>query len=100
MTQFSPEVDCLIFISFGKFREKPTSETSSKATKLLEDARKRGIKILGLYWTLGRYDTVLIFEALNEKEAMRFRLEAAGIVATETMVAIPKDEAAKLLERK
>jgi len=87
----------LIFISFGKFREKPTKETSSNASKMIENARKGGIKILGLYWTLGRYDTVLIFEASNEKEAMRFRLEAAGIVATETMVAIPKDEATKLL---
>jgi len=57
----------LIFISLGRFRKKPTSEMSAQATKMLDDMRKNGIQLLGFYWTLGRYDTVLIFNAPSEK---------------------------------
>jgi uncharacterized protein with GYD domain len=87
----------LIFISFGRFRKKPAKEVSVQVTKMLEDMKKRGIKILGFYWTLGRYDTVMILEAPNEKEAMRLSIDAADTVTTETMVAIPREEAIKLL---
>jgi uncharacterized protein with GYD domain len=64
---------------------------------MMEEAKKRGMKLLGFYWTLGRYDTVLIVEAPNEKEIMKLSIEAADMVTTETMVAITRDEATKLL---
>jgi uncharacterized protein with GYD domain len=87
------EVICLIFVSLGKFRRKPSAETSAATNKMLEDMKKMGIKVTGFYWTLGRYDTVLIFEAPNEKEAMKLAINASELVATETMVAIPREEA-------
>lgn len=87
----------LIFISLGKFKKKPTKEMTAQVSKMIEDAKKKGIKILGFYWTLGRYDTVLIFEAPNEKEAMKAGINAAEFVATETLVAIKREEAIKLL---
>jgi uncharacterized protein with GYD domain len=87
----------LIFISFGRFKVKTAKEVSAKVTKMLEDIKKSGIKILGFYWTLGRYDTVMILEAPNEKEAMKLSIGAADTVTTETMVAIPREEAVKLL---
>jgi len=87
----------LIFISLGKMRKKPSKELSGQATKMIEEFKKKGIKILAWYWTLGRYDTVLIFEATNEKDALRSSIEAAEFVATETLVAIPREEAIKLL---
>jgi len=64
---------------------------------MMEEAKKRGMKLLGFYWTLGRYDTILIVEASNEKEIMKLSIEAADMVTTETMVAIARDEATKLL---
>jgi len=78
-------------------RKKPSKELSGQATKMIEEFKKKGIKILAWYWTLGRYDTVLIFEATNEKDALRSSIEAAEFVATETLVAIPREEAIKLL---
>ena len=83
----------MIFVSLGKFRRKPSAETSSATNKMLEDMKKMGIKVTGFYWTLGRYDTVLIFEAPDEKEAMKLAINASDLVATETMVAIPREEA-------
>ena len=79
----------------GKFRKKPSAEASAGVTKMLEDMKKKGIKVVGFYWTLGRYDTVMILEAPNEKEAMKVAIDAADVVATETMVAIPREEATK-----
>ncbi len=81
----------------GKFRKKPSADTSAGVTKMLEEMEKKGIKIIGFYWTLGRYDTVLILDAPNEKEAMKSAIEASDVVATETMVAVPREEAIKLL---
>lgn len=87
----------MIFISFGKLKKKPTKETSSGVTKMLTDLTKHKIKILGFYWTLGRYDTVMIFEAPSERIAMKMSIDAADVVATETMVAVSREEAMQLL---
>jgi len=46
---------------------------------------------------LGRYDDVIIFEAPSEKNAMKLAIEAKDDVEVETMVAIPREEALKLL---
>lgn len=87
----------MIFISLGKMKIKPTKETAGQATNVVEEMKKMGIRIIGWYWTLGRYDTAIIFEAANETEALKTSLAVAGFVASETLVAIPREEAIKLL---
>ena len=87
----------MIFVSLGKMRKKPAKETSAQATKMIDEMKKRGIKVLSFYWTLGRYDTVLIFEAASEKDALKVSIDVAEFVAAETLVAIPREEAIKLL---
>jgi uncharacterized protein with GYD domain len=57
---------------------------------------KQGIK-MNINRTLGRYDAVTIIEAPNEKDAMKTLLLWQNIVETETLVAIPREEAIKLL---
>ncbi len=87
----------MIFVNLGKFRKKPSKETAGDATKLVEEFRKKGINVLNWYWTLGRYDTVFIFEAESEKEALKTSIDIAEWVATETLVALPRQEAIELL---
>ena len=87
----------MIFISLGKMRKKPLKETTEQGTKIVDEMKNKGIKIIGWYWTLGRYDTAVIFEAANEKEALKFSLAVGDIVESETLVAIPREEAIKLL---
>ena len=87
----------MIFVSLCKFRKKPTKESTGDATKLIEDYKKKGIKVLSWYWTLGRYDVVFIFEAANEKEAMKTAMGVSDWVAAETLIAIPRQEALNLL---
>ena len=78
-------------------RKKPNKELAGQATKVMDDLKNSGVKIIGWYWTLGRYDTAVIFEAENEKEALKTSLAIADFVASETLVAIPREEAIKLL---
>ena len=87
----------MIFISLGKMRKKPDKPLTDNATERMEGFKQKGIKILNWYWTLGRYDVVVVFEAPDEKEALKFNLCFADIVATETMVAIQRQEAVQLL---
>ncbi len=88
----------MIYISLGKFRKKPTKEMTDEVTKLTKDmAEKEGIKILSFYWTLGRYDTVVTMDAPNEKATMKMNMMVSDFVSTQTMVAIPREEAIKLV---
>ncbi len=87
----------MIFVSLNKFRKKPSKESVVDAAKMVEDFKKKGIKVLNWYWTLGRYDVVFIFEAATEKEAIKTGIDISEWVSTETLVAIPRQEAVNLL---
>ena len=88
----------MIFITLAKWRRKPTKETVAQSDKLFEQMVKEGTKILGRYWTLGRYDAVVITEGKDEKTAMKALFRFGDIASTETLVAITREEAIKLLE--
>jgi len=85
----------MIFVSLNRFRDKPTKANIERTNKILASDPK--VKVLAFYWTLGRYDSVLIIEAPNENTVMKILLQVGDYVATETMVAIPREEAIKLL---
>jgi len=90
------EVIYLNFITLVKWKQTPKKEVIEQSTKRLEELEKQGIK-LHIYWTLGRYDAVTIIEAPTEKDALKTLLLWKDVVDTETMVAIPREEAIKLL---
>ncbi|HVO77804.1 MAG TPA: GYD domain-containing protein [Methanomassiliicoccales archaeon] len=80
------------FVVLGKFRKLPTKDTPKIADAKMAAMAKEGVKMKQIYWTLGRYDTVAIFEAPNERVAMKMGLSIGDIIATETLVAVPRDE--------
>jgi len=82
----------------ARWRRKPTKELVVQSGKLVEQMVKEGGKILGMYWTLGRYDAVLIAEAKDEKTFMKMAIRWGDMVSTETLVAVSREEALKLLE--
>jgi uncharacterized protein with GYD domain len=86
----------LFFITLTRWKTAPTKEIIDQATKTFEDMEKQGVKIR-VYWTLGRYDAVSIIEAPTEKDAVKILLGFQGLIDTETMVAVPREEAIKLL---
>jgi len=82
------------FITLVKFKKK---DFVAENLKMIEEESKKGINYLSINWTLGRYDAVAIFEAPNEKVAMQMALRRADFLDMETMVAIPAEEARKLV---
>jgi uncharacterized protein with GYD domain len=91
------EVTVLIFVGLAKFRKPPEKKDIGDTAMIVADWKKKGINMLNWYWTLGRYDAVVVFEAKSEKEAMKMSIALSEWVATETLVAIPREEAVKLL---
>jgi uncharacterized protein with GYD domain len=85
----------MIFVSLNRFRGKATKEDIERTNKVLASEPK--VKVLAFYWTFGRYDSILILEAPNENAVMKILLQVGDYVATETMVAIPREEAIKLV---
>jgi len=97
-TKKREEMRKMIFISLSKFRKKLTKEMLAESKRIFEQAAKEGLKILGFYYTLGQYDTVLIGEVPDEKTIMKGSMKWGDILSTETLVAVPAEEARKLIE--
>ncbi len=86
----------MFFIALIKFKKKARDvvEIGKKVMQNLPE----GVKIISTYWTLGEYDAVWIYEAPNEKVAVKLGIAAGEAMQTQTLVAITRDEAMKLLE--
>ena len=86
----------MFFIALIKFKKKARDvvEIGKKVMQNLPE----GVKIISTYWTLGEYDAVWIYEAPNEKVAVKLGIEAGEAMQTQTLVAISRDEAMKLLD--
>jgi uncharacterized protein with GYD domain len=87
----------MLFITLVKFRKKPTKETLAVADKVFNAAAKKGVKTIGVYWTLGRYDAVRIVDAPDLKTAMWMAVQLGDNAASETLVAMKREEAVKLV---
>jgi uncharacterized protein with GYD domain len=88
----------MIFITLWKFRQKATKEMLAASVKLAEELPKEGINITGNYWTLGKCDLVTIAEAEDEKTFMKALLRYGDIFSTETLVALSREDAIKLVQ--
>ncbi len=86
----------MFFIVLIKFKKKARDvvEIGKKVMQNLPE----GVKIISTYWRLGEYDAVWIYEAPNEKVAVKLGIEAGEAMQTQTLVAITRDKAMKLLE--
>ena len=82
----------MLFIALAKFKKNLSEEVIAQNLKDIETDTKGQIRYLGIYWTLGRYDTVVMFEAPNEKVAMNMVLKRADRMEIEILVAMPADE--------
>jgi uncharacterized protein with GYD domain len=82
----------MLFIALAKFKTKLSKDVVAQNMRDIEADTKGQIRYLGIYWTLGRYDTVVLFEAPDEKVAMNMVLKRADRMEIETLVAVPAEE--------
>ena len=62
---------------------------------------KLGAKVKDIYWTMGRYDIVVVVEAADEvsMEAILYSVGSLGNVRTETLRAFTAQEASQALAK-
>jgi uncharacterized protein with GYD domain len=73
-------------------------DSTKRAHHFNRIAKKAGVKIEGQYWTIGKYDGVLIISADSEEKALHLLVElaAAGNVRAETMQAFTDKQFAQI----
>jgi len=76
------------------------SELPGKVNESLDIFSENKIKVDFLYATLGRYDFLAVFDAVDQSAAFRVAsaINNKGILETETWPIIPYDEFTKLLK--
>ncbi len=82
----------MLFIALAKFKTPLSKEVVEQNLKDIETDTQGQVRYLSFYWTLGRYDTVVIFEAPNEKVAMNMSLKRLDRMEIEILVAMPAQE--------
>ena len=85
----------MIFITLIRFKKK--ARDVSEVGKKIMQSLPPTVKMIGTYWTLGRYDAVWVYEGESEKDAIKLFVDAGDVASTETLVAISREEAMKLL---
>ena len=81
----------------------PPKGKGTEAVKYLKQLRAPpGITVRAVYFTFGRYDGVIIFEAPDLKTAMNFAMETgfATDYTVETLAAVPAEELQPRLTRR
>ena len=92
------------FITTIKFTQqgiKGIGETTKRAAAFKAAAKKLGVKVTDIYWTLGDNDGLLILEAPDDETATTalLHLGATGHVHTTTVRAFTAAEMDKILEK-
>ena len=90
------------FITTIKFTEKGITaikDTCKRAAAFKAAAKKMGVKVSNIYWTLGRFDGVIVFDAKDDETATAAMLQLAsqGNVQTATGRAYEAAEMEKVL---
>jgi len=89
----------VVLYKFSDQGLKNIKDTVKRAREVRAENERRGFKVLGIYWTQGRYDLVAVMDAPSE-EAMTaglFNVAEAGNVHSETLRAFTEAEMEKAL---
>src|SRR3954463_15346233 len=91
----------VMLVSFTEQGVRNVKETTKRADAFKDMARKVGLTVKDLYWTLGPYDVVAIGEAPDDETATAAALSisALGHVRTQTLRAFSRDEMGAILDK-
>jgi uncharacterized protein with GYD domain len=93
-----------IYISLNNFTDqgiRNLKDTTKRADAAREMAKKLGVTMKEIYWTLGSYDMVSIIEAPDDASmaALQASIGAAGNVRTQTLRAFPQADMKEILAK-
>ncbi|WBY02561.1 GYD domain-containing protein [Ramlibacter tataouinensis] len=90
------------YIALAKFTDqgiRSIKDTVKRADAAKELAKRYGVTMTQIWWTLGKYDIVVVLDAPDDASATAFNLAlcSAGNVRTQTLKAFNRDETAAIL---
>lgn len=85
------------YIALSNFTDqgiRTVKDTTKRAEAVAKAAKKFGVKMTQIYWTVGSYDLVIVFEAQDDASvtALMLSVGSAGNVRTQTLRAFSKSE--------
>ena len=92
------------YISLVQFTDKgiqAARETTQRVADWASKVESRGVLIKEMYWTLGQYDQVCVFDAPDDETAASVLLAAdiLGNIRTQTMRAFTSSEMKMILDK-
>src|SRR5215216_4523880 len=90
------------YISLVQFTDKgiqSAKETTHRISDWAAKVKSKGVSIRQMYWTLGQYDQICVFDAPDDETAASVLLAAdiLGNIRTQTLRAFTADEMEKIL---
>jgi uncharacterized protein with GYD domain len=91
----------VVLYRFTAQGRKSVKESVKRAAEIRKQNEARGFKVLGHYWTQGRYDLVAVVDAPSDEAMVAglFGIAEAGNVASETLRAYTTEEMQKILAK-
>jgi len=91
----------IVLYRFTEQGRKNVRETVKRAAEIRKQNEARGFKVLGHYWTQGRYDLVAVVDAPSEEAMVAglFGIAEAGNVTSETLRAYTAEEMKQVLAK-
>ena len=91
----------VVLYRFTAQGRKNVKESVKRAAEIRKQNEARGFKVLGHYWTQGRYDLVAVLDAPNDEAMVAglFGIAETGNVTSETMRAYTAEEMQRLLAK-
>jgi uncharacterized protein with GYD domain len=92
------------YISLVQFTDKgiqAAKETTQRVAEWASKVQSSGVSIKQMYWTLGQYDQVCVFDAPDDQTAASVLLAAdtLGNIRTQTLRAFTASEMEKILAK-
>jgi uncharacterized protein with GYD domain len=91
----------IVLSSFTDQGVRNVKDTTKRADAVRETAKKMGVTMKDIYWTVGKYDVVVTFDAPDDAAmtALSLAISSGGNVRTQTMRAFSRDEVAGILAK-
>jgi uncharacterized protein with GYD domain len=92
------------YIALASFTDqgiRNVQDTVKRSDAVKKAAKKLGVTMREIFWTLGSYDMVVIFEAPDDATmtALGLTIAKAGNVRTQTMRALSRDDMGGILDK-
>ncbi|HVF64278.1 MAG TPA: GYD domain-containing protein [Casimicrobiaceae bacterium] len=89
----------IVLASFTEQGIRSVKDTTKRADAVKETAKRFGVTVRDLYWTLGSYDIVGVFDAPDDASmtALGLSIAGGGNVRTQTMRAFSGEEMGRII---